>query len=74
MGRIAMCALPAAVQAFSQKERKTETSVAPLLMGRTAFCGVAEGRGRGARPRGEAEGRSVLAPSEEALGAAPSFL
>lgn len=61
MGRIAMCALPAAVQAFSQKERKTETSVAPLLMGRTAFCS-------------EAEGRSVLAPSEEALGAAPSFL
>lgn len=47
MGRIAMCALPAAVQAFSQKERKTETSVAPLLMGRTAFCSEAEGRGRG---------------------------
>lgn len=72
MGRIAMCALPAAVQAFSQKQRKTETSVAPLLMGRTAFCSEAEGRG--SRPRGEAEGRSVLAPSEEALGAAPSFL
>lgn len=47
MGRIAMCALPAAVQAFSQKKRKTETSVAPLLMGRTAFCSEAEGRGRG---------------------------